>query len=155
MYNLESVFLNYLNFTISEVFHIKSASEENVFKIMKNIEIFKATSIHKVSGIFLKDGAKIVLKLINEICNLSISHGIFPNPCKIAKIKFIFKKYKKVDLSKGRPISLLALVLKIIEKLFHDQVNGFLSGNEILCHYQSGFRTKHSINLGLFFLTNN
>ena len=144
-----------MNFTISEVLHIKSASEENVFKIMKNIEIFKATSIHKVPGIFLKDGSKIVLKLINEICNLSISHGIFPNPCKIAKIKPIFKKYKKVDLSKGRPISLLALVLKIIEKVFHDQANGFLSGNKILCPYQSGFRTKHWINLGLFFLTNN
>ena len=108
-----------MNFTISEVFHIKSASEENVFKIMKNIEIFKTTSIHKVSGIFLKDGAKIVLKLINEICNLSISHGIFPNPCKIAKIKPIFKKYKQFDLSKGRHNSLLALVLKIIEKLSH------------------------------------
>ena len=74
------------------MFHIKSASEEKFFKIMKNIEIFKATNIHKVPGIFLKDGAEIVLKLINEICNLSISHGIFLNPCKIAKIKPIFKK---------------------------------------------------------------
>ena len=89
-----------MNFTISEVFHIKSASEETFFKIMKNIEIFKPTNIHKVPGIFLKDGAEIVLKLINEICNLSISHGIFLNPCKIAKIKPIFKKDKKVDLSK-------------------------------------------------------
>ena len=41
-YNLESVLLYYSNFAIPELFHIKSTSEENVFKIMENIEISKA-----------------------------------------------------------------------------------------------------------------
>ena len=135
------------------MFHIKSTSEEKVFKIMENIEISKAAGIDKLPGNFLKDDAKILSKLISEICNLSISHGIFPNDCKVAKLKPIFKKGKKVDLSNYRPISLLPLISKIIEKVVHDQTHEFLSDNKILYNYQLGFRTNHSTNLCLSFLT--
>ena len=86
---------------------------------MENIEISKAAGIDKLSGMFLKDGAEILSKPITEICNLSISHGIFPNACKDAKLKPIFKKDKKVDPSNYRPISLLPLISKIIDKVVH------------------------------------
>ena len=152
-YFLESVFFYYSGLAISEVFHIKSTSEEKVFKIMEKIEISKAAGIGKLSGRFLKDGAEILSKPISEICNLSISHGIYPNACKVAKLEPIFKKGKKVDPSIYRPISLLPLISKIIEKVVHDQTNEFLSDNKILYNYQSEFRTNHSINLCLSFLT--
>ena len=109
-YNLESVFLYYLNFAIPELFHIKSTSEEEVFRIMENIEISKASGIDKLPGNFLKDGAKILCKPISEICNLLISRGIFPNACKVAKLKPIFKKGKKVDPSNYRPLLSLPLI---------------------------------------------
>ena len=148
-YNLESVFLYYSNFAIPELFGIKSTSQEKVFKIMENIGISKASGIDKLPGRFLKDGAKILSKPISEICNLSISHGIFPNACKVAKLKPIFKKDKKVDPSNYRPISLLLLISKIIEKVVLAQTNEFLSANKILYNYQFGFRTNHLSNLCL------
>ena len=80
---------------------------------------------------------------------LSISHGIFPNACKVAKLKPFFKKGKKFNGSNYRPILLLPLISKIIEKVVHNQTNEFLSANKILHNYQSGFRTNHSINLCL------
>ena len=46
---------------------------------MEKIEISKAAGIDKLSERFLKDGAESLFKPISEICNLSISHGIFPN----------------------------------------------------------------------------
>ena len=128
-YNLESVFLYYSNFAIPELFHIKSTSEE----IMENIEISKTSGITKLPEKFLKDGAKILSKSISEICNLSMSHGIFPNACKIVKLKAIFKKGKKVDPSNYRPISLLPLIPKIIEKVVPGQKNEFsLSQQDII-----------------------
>ena len=44
-YNLESVFLYYSNFAIPELFHIKSTSEEKVFKIMENIWLWDFQSL--------------------------------------------------------------------------------------------------------------
>ena len=120
---------------------------------MEKIDISKATGIDKLPGRFLKDGADFLSKPISKICNLSISHGIFSNACKVAKLKPIFKKGKKVDPSNCRPISLLPLISKIIEKVDHYQTNKFLSDNKILYNYQSGFRTNHLANLCLSFLT--
>ena len=92
------------------MFRIKSTLEENVFKIIGNVKISKAAGTDRLPGRFLKDDAETLSEPISKICNLSISHGIFPNACKIAKLKPNFKKEKKFDPSNCRPISLLALI---------------------------------------------
>ena len=61
------------------MFHIKSTLEENVFKIIGNVKISKAAGIDRLPGRFLKDDAGTLSEPISKICNLSISHGIFPN----------------------------------------------------------------------------
>ena len=102
---------------------------------------------------FLRDGANILAKPISVLCNLSISQGVFPSACKVAKLKPIFKNQKKTDPSNYRPISLLRSILKIIERVIHDQANAFLSDEDILYKYQSVFWGNHSTNLCLSFLT--
>ena len=121
---------------------------------MANTESSKTAGIDKLFGGFLKDGANILEKPISALCNLSISQGVFPKDCEVAKLKPIFKKGKKTDPSNYRPISLLPSILKIIERVNHDQTNVFLLDEDILYIYQSGFRSDHSTNLRLFFLTN-
>ena len=78
--------------------------------------------------------------------------GSFPESCKIVKLKPLFKKGSKTNPSNYRPISLLPLISKIIEKLIHEQTSSFLSNNEILYNYQSGFRKNHSTDSCLTFL---
>ena len=97
--------------------------------MMENIEISKAAGRDKLPDTFLKDGAEILSKSISKIFNLLISHEIFPNACKVTKLKPIFKKGKKVDPSNLRPLSLLSLISKITEKVVHDQTNELLSDN--------------------------
>ena len=138
---------------ISDDFCLSNTSEEKVLKIMTNIEISKAAGVDKLSGRFLKDGANILAKSISTLCNLSISQGVFSNACKVAKLKPIFKKGKKTDPSNYRPISLLQSISKIIERVIQDQINAFLSDEDILYNYRAGFRGNHSTNLCLSFLT--
>ena len=140
---------------ILDNFYLSNTSEEKVLKIMTNIESSEAAGVDKLSSMFLKDGANILAKPISTLCNLSISQGVFPNACKVAKLKPIFKKGKKTDPSNYRPISLLPSISKIIERVIHDQTNTFLSDEDILYNYQSGFRGNHSTNLCLSFLTDN
>ena len=100
---------------------------------------------------FLKDGTGILAK---PVCNLSTSRGVFPNASKVAKLKLVFKKGKRSNLSTNyRPISLLPFIFKIIENVIHEQVNVYFSNENILFNYQSAFRVIHLTNLCLFFLT--
>ena len=152
-YSLQSVIRYYSSFMISDDFCLSNTSEEKVLKIMTNIEIFKAAGVDKLFGRFLEDGANILVKPISTLCNLSISQGVFPNVCKVAKLKPIFKKGKKTDHCNYKPISLLPSILKIIEKVDNDQTNVFLSDEDILYNHHSDFRGNHSTNLCLSFLT--
>ena len=70
----------------------------------------------------------------------------------MAKWKPLFKKGSKTNPSNYRPISLLPLISKVIEKRIHEQTSTFLSKNEILYNYQSGFRKNHSTDYFLTFL---
>ena len=146
-YNLDSVFLYYSNFAIPELFYIKSTSKEKVFKIMENIEISKDSGIDKLPGRFPKDGAKILSKSIGEIWSLSISHGIFPNACKVAKLKPVFKKGKKSTHLITGLSRYCHWFQKPLKKVVYDQTNQFLSANNIIYNFQSGFRTSHSTNM--------
>ena len=83
-------------------------------------------------------------KPISELCNLSLTFGSFPDACKIAKVKPLFKKGSKTDPSNYRPISLLPLLSKVFERVVLDQTEEFLNLNKILYDYQSGFRKNNS-----------
>ena len=85
---------------------------------------------------------------ICKICNLSISRGVFPDACKVEKLKPIYNQAKNTD-SNYRPITLLPIMSKVNERIVHDQTNKFLSENNILHNLQSGFRPNHSTNLCL------
>ena len=100
----------------------------------------------------MQNAAEILSRPICEICNLSISHKVFPDACKIAKLKPIYKKGKKAYPSNYRPICLLPIISKVIDRVAHDQTNKSLSEN-ILYNFQSGFIPNHATNLCLAHLT--
>ena len=66
---------------------------------------------------------------------------------KLQSSNLFFKKDKKTDPSNYRPISLLLVIFKILERDIQDKTNAFLKENNLLYNYQSGFRPNHSTNL--------
>ena len=114
---------------------MKPTTEDIVLKLLKNIDISKAAGVDNLPERFLKDGAVILAKSVSEICNLSIKWKTFPDLCKLAKLKTIFKKGSRMDPSNCRPISLLRLISKIFKKIVYDQRNDYLAQHNILCKY--------------------
>ena len=125
-----------------------------MLKQLYDLDENKAVDLDNLPGKFLKDGAIVLAKPISQICNLSIKYSIFPSDCKIAKLKPLFKKGSKTDPQNYRPISLLPLVSKIIEKVIHDQAQRFLDKNDIIYRYQLGFRKFFSTYSCLSYLNN-
>ena len=153
-FDINSVHHYYKNIKLKDNFNINLTTEKKVLKVLQFIDIPKAAGIDKISGRFLRDGANILARPTSNICNISISSGLLPSDCKIAKLKPLYKKESKTNPENIRPISLLPLISKVIERIAYDQVDNFLLQNNILYNYQSGFRKNHSTDLCLSFLNN-
>ena len=78
----------------------------------------------------------IPLQIIFQDC---INSGRFPDCWKYANVQPIHKKANRQIKSNYRPISLLPICGKILEKIVFDQVYAFLNINNLLSKNQSGF----------------
>ena len=81
--------------------------------------------------------------------NLSLSTGSFPDKLKLAKVIPIFKKGDTYLPSNYRPISLVSIFSKLLEKIMYKRLYSYLQGNNILYRYQFGFRKNHNTALAL------
>ena len=113
---------------------------------------FKVAGVDNLSSQFLMDEAKVLATSVTDLCNLSTTSGKFPDSCKLAKLKLIHKYSSLTEASNCRPISLLPLNRKVIEKVIHDQTGVFLNSRNLLYNYQSGFRKKIFTNFCLSYL---
>ena len=96
-----------------------------ILKLLKQLNPAKSAGIDNLTGKFLKEGAPVLASPITDLVNLSISLSLFPGDCKIAKLKPIYKKEAKTKPKNYRPISLLPLLSKIIERMIHNQHKNF------------------------------
>ena len=81
---------------------------------------------------------------ITYIVNLSISEGIVPEEFKKARVKPLYKKNSTLDVGNYRPVSILCVVSKILERAVYVQLESFLVSNNIMYEFQSGFRKSYS-----------
>ena len=134
-------------------FSFAPVAPATILKLLKQLNPAKSAGIDNLTGKFLKEGAPVLASPITDLVNLSISLSLFPDDCKIAKLKPLYKKEAKTKPKNYRPISLLPLLSKIIERIIHNQTQEFLDKNNILYKYQSGFRKHHSTDTCLSYLT--
>ena len=154
LFGIDSVTAFYSNLNLqAEKFHLKPTSHEIVLKLLEDINPAKSIGIDKIGGRFLKDGATVLAGPVKNLCNLSISLSCFPEKCKIAILKPIYKKGSKLEAKNYRPISLLPIISKIFEKIIHNQTQAYLDENKILYKFQSGFRQNHSTDSALSYLS--
>ena len=63
---------------------------------------------------------------------------------KKARLVPIYKSGNREKCENYRPISILPIISKILERSVFNQIYKFLSDNSLLSKYQSGFRPKNS-----------
>ena len=134
-------------------FELCNATLETIKKILACLDASKAPGLDGISSKFLKDGADVLALPLCNLVHLSIKQPLFPDQCKIAKLKPLFKKSSKIDPKNYRPISLLPVVSKIIEKTIQIKTQEYLDKNSSLYKYQSGFGANFSTDSCLTHLT--
>ena len=126
-YGVLSVAQYYSHLGLTKKLDLLLTEEDCVLKILRDIDTSKAAGIGRLPGRILKDGADVLAKPVTYIFNLSISLNKFPRALKLAKVKPIFKKAQKINVSNYQLISLLPILLKIIEKDAHKQTSKFFN----------------------------
>ena len=117
---------------------------EEVLDLCKNIDTSKSSGIEFLSSNVLKDAFMVTITQLVFIFNLSLSKAIFPNDWKKATIIPLFKGGNKKLVSNYRPVSLLPLPGKILEKIVHRGLTYHLENNDLLSIKQGGFRKDFS-----------
>ena len=90
---------------------------------------------------------------LTKIFNRVIEKCEYPVQMKMDKVIALYKKGKRSQANDYRPISLLSILNKLLEKLLCRRVMKFLNANNILFKFQNGFRKLHSTTLALIEFT--
>ena len=130
-------------------FKLTKVSEEFIFNQLKNINPSKSTGIDGIRPIFLKDSADFLKEVVLHIINLSIETDTVPNLFKYAIVKPIHKKDSRLEVENYRPISILCILSKILERAVYNQVDQYLKDNKLIYEFQSGFRGSYSTDTSL------
>ena len=127
--------------TLLTDFHV---SDENILKIIGSLNPNKAHGWDEISVRMIKvcDSALVVpLKITFMSC---LRDGTFPNIWKRANVVPVHKKNEKNVKRNYRPISLLPIFGKILEKLVYDSLYSHLISRDLLNPNQSGFSSGDS-----------
>ena len=93
----------------------------------------------------LKMSKTYISKPLDFVFNASLSTGVVPIDFKIANIIPVLKKGSQSCLCNYRPISLISVFSKLLEKQVYNRLIKFLEKkNKVLFENQYGFRAKHS-----------
>ena len=140
---------DYLGNYFQECFYLNPTNEKEISLIIDKLDNNKSTGPNSIPVDILKYNKDIFSMIFSRIANLSFNHGIFPEALKIAKVVPIFKSGNSMECSNYRPISLLSVVSKILEKLVHKRIYSFFNKNNLIYNRQFGFRPKYSTSFAL------
>jgi hypothetical protein len=102
------------------VFH--DIKEDFIIKQINKINIKKATGRDGISAKILKIAKPVIAKPISELVNKSISLAKFPEKLKEAQVVPCYKKSNALDKSNYRPVSILLVISKFVERAINDQL---------------------------------
>ena len=89
------------------------------------------------------------------IYNPSISNGVFPAAFKMAKVLPLLKKDSIQERGNYRPISVLHILSKPLERHIASAYLKYLTSNNLLYSNQSAYRPYHSCETALLNITDN
>jgi hypothetical protein len=134
-YNMTNLKIN----TCPQTIFINPVSETEVEKVVRNLKGKCSSGFDNVMDSIVKKCVQFIKKPLADICNASFVSVVFPEKLKIAIIKPLHKKGNTEEARNYRPISLLSVFSKTVEKLIYSTLMAFITKNKILNNAQHGF----------------
>lgn len=113
--------------------------------IIDHLNTHKAPGADKITARMLQELPKKGVVFFTYLCNAALRLQYVPKIWKQAKVIMLHKPNKPAEnVSSYRPISLLSVLSKVFEKLFHNRLQRLICELKLIPDSQFGFRQKHS-----------
>ena len=129
---------------VPDKLHFVPVTEIQLCKIVDSLKSKKSCGLDGISNVLLKRIINVIKLPLCSIINRSLAEGVFPDLMKIAKIKPLFKSGDMLLPDNFRPISLLPVLSKVLERVVFNCVMKHVEKHNIVFPRQFGFRKKHS-----------
>ena len=117
---------------------------EIVKKKLDKLKTNKAAGVDNIHPLLLKECAIEISSIVTNIFNMSIKESTLPDVWKKAQVSPIFKKGNKHLCSNYRPVSLTAILCKLLESFVRDASMQHMRKNQLFTIHQHGYGSKHS-----------
>ena len=121
-----------------------STDFKEVLDLCKNINTSKSSGIEDIASKNQKHAFLVLIPQLVYLFNLSFETKIFPGKWKKATVIPLYKGGDRAKVENYRPISVLPLPGKLIEKVAHSRMSLFLESNKLLTDKQNGFHKGFS-----------
>ena len=125
-------------------FSLQPVHPDSIEKIISSLKSTKSCGIDTIDSYVIKLAKDELVPAITHIINLSIRNQTFPTAWKLAKIIPLHKKDEFTDAKNYRPVALLSIFSKILEKAVYLQIIEYMEANNLLHPSHHGFRKHHN-----------
>lgn len=126
--------------SFSKSFVLLDTDIDEVNCVLNSLKPDSAPGWDNISTRYLKHVKYEIIPIITHIVNLCFKQGTFPNLLKKSIITPIYKGGQEDDVNNYRPISVIPVIAKILEKILNSRLINYLQTNNILSPSQFGFR---------------
>ena len=116
----------------TQLFCFEAIDHEKISKTIDSIQPKTSCGFDGISSQLLKSLKPTLTQSLRLIRNQILTTGIFPDKLKYAKVVPIYEKGENTQLCNYRPISLLPVISKVIEKIMYSQLDNFFKTHKTL-----------------------
>ena len=118
--------------------------QDEVLTLINTIAISKSSGLDNINTRVIKDFLALSLREITQLYNNILNTGIFPDKWKTATVTPIPKVPNAKTPTDLRPISLLPIPGKLLEKYITTKIDNYLENRNFFVDTQNGFRKGKS-----------
>jgi len=128
-------------------------TEEEVYDCLNNLDITKAMGPDGIPPIVLSKCASVLYRPLHHLFCLTVKYGYLPSEWNIHKVIPIFKSGDRTQVKNYRPISLLSITSKVLERIIFNKTITHISSMINLAQF--GFlKNKSTTQQLILFLSN-
>ena len=130
-------------------FSLHAVHPDEVAKLISDLKNTNSVGLDLIDTRIIKLIHSEILPALTHVVNLSISSQEFPAFWKSTKVIPLFKKDDLLNTKNYRPVAIIPIFSKILERVIFTQIIKYLSDNKLLHPNHHSYRKHHNTTTAL------